>query len=1324
MSPTRCWVLDFSLDTAAQTEFYLDNLSAIGYIIDDDLISPTPSQISMFENEKVFESAGNATFTIYASPAPTTPIDVDLTLTPITGQAADLVSLTTSATFSPGQSQTTAIVSFVDDNIVEPHETFEIEITGTNGNSFIDTAQSVAELKIDNDDTTRLRVIGNSFLEGNSGAIAAPVLLELTDPTWEPVTVTWHAVSGTADLGTDTAGPTSGTVTFSPFVTTATTTPLLIAGDVTYENDETFDVIIDSVTGADMPTSSVVTAGILNDDSPPALLIADVALNEGNTGVTAFQFSFDVIGATDLPITMQLATQDGTASDASDYDALLGPLTIPAGSSSGLATVIVNGDTFDEPDETFSLIASSIQDATPSTLTATGLIQNDDATTPPTQRTVTISNVQVEEGDDGSRMADFRVELSGTGPSSGEIHWQTEDLTAKASDQDYVPDSGNFTFAQGTVQHIQVAVRGDTKPESIEQFRVKIKEVFNLPAPGQPSSKLQILNQYGTATILDDDEATDQDNDPTDPPDEPDTPTDPDPPVSPKPVISLGEDVFVTEGDAGTTTANFVVRLSSPAPSSPRVSVQVQTHDGRANSGLDYQSRTETLSFPPGVSELNLGVSVIGDLEREPDEGFFLTLSSPTNATLGRMTAKATIRDDDQSLPTLELTASQSVDEANSHTTVRVQLAEPAALPVRAMIRLTPGTATKSADYEDTYRMVEFAPGETGQRSLRVAIMDDQLVEPNETFTVVLENQTPEAATLGANRRTVTIVDNDQALLLRTDDSSLQGRPGETVDAYAQVVDQEGRPAEGARVLWSASKLGLMRGDTHRSDEGGMTHQIARLPAQPITTTLVASLEGSQQRLVFTVDVRLELITLFDPGLEPNERDIAGALDRLCPEASGDMASVCEYLYNLDGDGARRAALQEMTPNTAQVKGDASLRSSRTQMRNIGRRQTQLRAGGRSGSQLAVDFRGQNVPLEQTFKSSGQPSSADKVESAYDQALSDLKASKSTQSDSSSSAEDSAGAAGETKTANASNKQEQGDSAATLLEERAESRLGFFVNGRVSFGEHERTTLEPGYDFETTGVTAGIDYRLGKGGYVGGAVGYSDTDTEVARRADRLDTRSYTFSLYTGYQVKNSVYIDGTLSYSLLDFDVVREIRLPETFNGTTNSLRISDSADGDTLSANLGIGYDWRAGGLEMTGFARTLYSDASIDGSSESGGAGFDLVFSDQSVKSWLVETGLELAYPMSTSFGSMFPVARVSYLHELEDDPRSVAGRFASDLTAQEFQIRTDSPDRDYFNVGMGMQFTFSRSRLFHFMVETDLDREDLSRYGLSFGYRQQF
>jgi probable HAF family extracellular repeat protein len=106
--------------------------------------------------------------------------------------------------------------------------------------------------------------------------------------------------------------------------------------------------------------------------------------------------------------------------------------------------------------------------------------------------------------------------------------------------------------------------------------------------------------------------------------------------------------VSKSEGQSGTTQFTFTVSLS--AASNTAASVPFATANGSARSTEDYDARSGVLSFAPGETVKTITVNVKGDRKREYDEVFYLTLSTPTGASIenGQGQGTGMIRNDDR----------------------------------------------------------------------------------------------------------------------------------------------------------------------------------------------------------------------------------------------------------------------------------------------------------------------------------------------------------------------------------------------------------------------------------------------------------------------------------------------------------------------------------------------------------------------------------------------------------------------------------------------------------------------------------------------------
>lgn len=123
-------------------------------------------------------------------------------------------------------------------------------------------------------------------------------------------------------------------------------------------------------------------------------------------------------------------------------------------------------------------------------------------------------------------------------------------------------------------------------------------------------------------------------------------------------------DVAQNEGNSGTVTFSFTVSLSAPAPVGG-VTFDIATADGTATAPGDYTSRSLTgVTIPEGSTTYTFDVQVNGDTTYEPNETFFVNVTSISGATFTDVQGMGTIVNDDAA-PVPVVT---STDPANAAT--------------------------------------------------------------------------------------------------------------------------------------------------------------------------------------------------------------------------------------------------------------------------------------------------------------------------------------------------------------------------------------------------------------------------------------------------------------------------------------------------------------------------------------------------------------------------------------------------------------------------------------------------------------------------------
>ncbi len=472
-------------DGATSDSFYLldeDNNQVVFNIT----INPSrTASIAVSPSAANEDSGTSLVYTVTLSQTNSSPTTVNLTRSGTATSGTDYTGAVSSVVVPANATSVSFSITPVADTTVEPDETAIFSVASGTDYSVGNPSSATATIVNDDFPVATITVSPASVYE--DGAPNLVYTVALSQPSPSALSIGFN-VGGTATNGTDyatinsplviAAGQTSGTITVNP-------TP-----DTTVEPDETVVISLNAGSGYTVGSPNSATGTILNDDLP-GLSINDVSVNEGNAGTTNATFTVSLSAPAGAGgVSFDLVTADGTATAGVDYAASSLTRTIPAGSSSATFTVLVNGDTLAEPDETFFVNVSNVTGATVSDGQGLGTIVNDDA-----QPALSIDDVSVNEGSSGTTTATFTVSLSAASGQTVTVNYATADGTATAG-SDYVARSGTLSFAPGvTAQGVAVTVNGDTAVEPNETFSVGLSGASNAT----------IARATGTGTILNDD---------------------------------------------------------------------------------------------------------------------------------------------------------------------------------------------------------------------------------------------------------------------------------------------------------------------------------------------------------------------------------------------------------------------------------------------------------------------------------------------------------------------------------------------------------------------------------------------------------------------------------------------------------------------------------------------------------------------------------------------------------------------------------------------------------------------------------------------------
>lgn len=240
--------------------------------------------------------------------------------------------------------------------------------------------------------------------------------------------------------------------------------------------------------------------------------------------------------------------------------------------------------------------------------------------------------------------------------------------------------------------------------------------------------------------------------------------------------------------------------------------------------------------------------------------------------------------------------------------------------------------------------------------------------------------------------------------------------------------------------------------------------------------------------------------------------------------------------------------------------------------------------------------------------------------------------------------------------------------------------FGIWASGMVRSGNHDGRSGSPDAEFETDGLSFGIDRSFSDRFAAGAGVGYGRDTTDVGQNGSRNKATAYTLALYGSYRPTKLFYIDGLLGYQSLDFDVRRYV--------TPTGGFVQGTRGGTQWFASLSVGADVRNGDWGVTPYVRADLAQATLDSYTEHGDPIFALHYGKMDVDTSTGNLGLRLDYRHRTGWGVFSPQLRVEFQHDFKGN--GAQSMYYADLPGQQYRAQLDDFDTTRWMFGLGLMF----------------------------------
>jgi outer membrane autotransporter protein len=286
----------------------------------------------------------------------------------------------------------------------------------------------------------------------------------------------------------------------------------------------------------------------------------------------------------------------------------------------------------------------------------------------------------------------------------------------------------------------------------------------------------------------------------------------------------------------------------------------------------------------------------------------------------------------------------------------------------------------------------------------------------------------------------------------------------------------------------------------------------------------------------------------------------------------------------------------------------------------------------------------------------------------------------------------------------------EGKSGPSVMQPTPENRWGVFVTGLGEFTSVDDTSIAPGYNFSTGGLTFGVDYRVSPNFAIGLTGGYAHTNADLVNNGS-LDVNGGTIGAYaTGFG--GGFYVDAAAFGVFNGYDSHRTALL-----GTA-----SGDTDGQDFNALVVGGYDWKSGGLTIGPLASFQYTYVELDSFTEHGSLA-PLSLNNQNAESTRTALGAKASYDWHVGHVVVKPEIRASWQHEFGDTDYSIVSRFANGA-GNSFTVNGPAIGRDSLLIGAGAAVMFNDRVSVYAYYDGELARTNYSSNNVSAGVRVTF
>lgn len=271
---------------------------------------------------------------------------------------------------------------------------------------------------------------------------------------------------------------------------------------------------------------------------------------------------------------------------------------------------------------------------------------------------------------------------------------------------------------------------------------------------------------------------------------------------------------------------------------------------------------------------------------------------------------------------------------------------------------------------------------------------------------------------------------------------------------------------------------------------------------------------------------------------------------------------------------------------------------------------------------------------------------------------------------------------------------------------------GMLVTPQYGKTSRSETDWENGYQSDLRGLVLGLDYRFSDTFILGMALGHTKDTANFLNSAGSLKSSSNTATVYSTWMVSENSSIDGYVGYGAISLDSRRQVNFG-LISGMTGG-----STSGRQILAGMSASYQAELGRAVVAPFINLDYITTKIDGYRETGSTTMELKFAERKAISFTSSVGTRLGSSYGYKWGTLLPSISLAAVHEFQNKSKQINNELVS-TPGYGFSVTTDSADRNYLNIGLGMAAALNGGAQLFLDYEKRTQDKLLSSWAVSLG-----